>query len=131
VTHFTELKIMQTQEKPMTSAMLTLGGRLRTATTLAALAACLAVGALGTARAAGPSIAVRYTGQDLATEEGSQALYARIEAAARAVCPVDDIRDLRAVAAARACRKQAIEQAVRSVDNPKLAAVYAARRWHT
>jgi UrcA family protein len=122
---------MQPQEKPMTSATLTLGGRLRTATTLAAVAACLALGALGTARADSQSIAVKYTEQDLASEQGTLALYRRIATAARLVCDVGDISDMHQMAAAKACREEAVAKAVQTVNSPKLAAVYAAHRWHT
>jgi UrcA family protein len=124
---------MLTQEKPMTSASLTLGARLRTATTLAAVAACLTIGALGTARADTdtPSIAVKYTEHDLVTEQGSLELYRRISTAAHMVCDPDDLRDLSKVAAARACREKAIAKAVQTVNSPQLAAVHAARRWHS
>ncbi|HLY52817.1 MAG TPA: UrcA family protein [Steroidobacteraceae bacterium] len=112
----------------MTSATLTTGERLRAATTLAALAACFALGALGTARAAEPSMKVSYQDLNLSTEQGSQTLYARIADAARAVCVVEDIRDLRARAAVNTCREQAIARAVHGVDSPKLAALYAAHQ---
>jgi UrcA family protein len=131
VTPFRELKTMLTQEKPMTSATLTLGGRMRTATTLAAVAACLTIGALGTARADNQSITVKYSEHDLLTEQGSLALYRRISTAAHLVCDADDLRDLSRVAAARACREEAIAKAVQTVNSPQLAAVYAARRWHS
>jgi UrcA family protein len=122
---------MTTQEKPMTSATLTIGERLRAATTAAAVAACLAVGAASNAHAASaPTLRVSYADLNLCTEQGSRALYARIVDAARAVCVADDIRDLRAVAAASACRQQAIAQAVREVHNPMLASVYEAQLRH-
>ncbi|HYM41847.1 MAG TPA: UrcA family protein [Steroidobacteraceae bacterium] len=110
----------------MTSQTLTIGGRLRAATTLTAVAACLAIGTLGSARAAEPSMRVAYQDLNLSTEQGSQALYARIAAAARAVCAPEDIRDLQARAAVNSCREQAIAHAVQSVDSPRLAALYAA-----
>jgi len=110
----------------MTSQTLTIGARLRAATTLTAIAACLAVGTLGTARADEPSMKVSYQDLNLSTEQGSQALYARIAAAARAVCTAEDIRDLRARPAVETCREQAIARAVHNVDSPRLAALYAA-----
>jgi UrcA family protein len=115
----------------MTSATLTLGGRLRTATTLAAVAACLTIGALGTARADTPSITVKYTEHELVTEQGTLALYRRISNAADMVCDADDLRDLSKLAAARACREEVIAKAVQTVNSPQLAAVYAAHRWHS
>jgi UrcA family protein len=105
---------------------------------LSALAACLVI-APGLASAAdlaptradaSPSITVRYTDLNLATEAGTTALYARLVAAARHVCTVSDIRNLRQVAAAEACQQQAIANAVRDVHNPKLAAVYSAHLRH-
>jgi UrcA family protein len=118
----------------MTSATLRIGARVRTATALALLAACVAVSAAGSARAATvsdvPTIKVRYADLNLATEQGSLALYDRIAAAAQQVCVPEDIRDLHAVAAARSCRAQAIAVAVRDVHSPMLASVYAAEQRH-
>jgi UrcA family protein len=51
-------------------------------------------------------------------------------AAAHEVCAVDVFRDLRAVAASRACAAEAIARAVRDVNSPMLASVYAARLQH-
>ncbi|HYB63935.1 MAG TPA: UrcA family protein [Steroidobacteraceae bacterium] len=117
----------------MTSATLNTGGRLRAAMAFTVLAACTAIGAVGSARAAGaepPALKVRYSDLNLSTEQGSLALYGRIVEAARQVCVIDDIRDLRIVAAAKACREQAIAQAVRDVNSPMLASVYAERLRH-
>ncbi|MGP8034432.1 MAG: UrcA family protein [Steroidobacteraceae bacterium] len=115
----------------MTSATLTIGERLRAATTAAAVAACLALGAASNAHAASePTLRVSYGDLNLTTEQGSRALYGRIVDAARAVCVADDIRDLSAVAAAHACRQQAIARAVRQVHNPMLASVYEAQLQH-
>jgi UrcA family protein len=115
----------------MTSATLTIGERLRAATTAAAVIACLAVGAAGNAHAAtSPTMKVSYADLNVTTAQGSQALYGRIVEAARSVCVVSDIRDLAAVASANACRQQAIARAVRAVHSPELASVYAARTQH-
>jgi UrcA family protein len=117
----------------MTSATLRIGARARTATAFALIAACVAVSAAGSARAAAsdaPTIKVRYADLNLATEQGSIALYDRIVAAAQQVCAPEDIRDLKAVAAARSCRQQAIALAVRDVHSPMLASVYAAESHH-
>ncbi|HWZ62846.1 MAG TPA: UrcA family protein [Steroidobacteraceae bacterium] len=112
----------------MTSATQTIGERLRAATTAAAVAACLAIGAAGNVHAAtSPTVKVGYADLNLATAQGSQALYGRIVDAARSVCVVADIRDLRAVASANACRQDAIARAVRAVHSPELASLYAAQ----
>ena len=117
----------------MTSATLRLGARARTATAFALIAACVAVSAAGSAHAAAagaPTVKVRYADLNLATEQGSLALYGRIVAAAQQVCTPEDIRDLHAVADARSCRAQAIALAVRDVHSPMLASVYAASSRH-
>lgn len=117
----------------MTSATLNLGGRLRTTMALTILATCTAIGAVGTARAANaetPQLTVHYSDLNLSTEQGSLALYGRIVAAASKVCVAENIRDLRAFAAARVCREQAVAKAVRDVNSPMLASVYAERLRH-
>ena len=116
----------------MTSATSRIGDLLCAS---AALTACLIVGASATAYAAAPtdpspSVQVSYHDLNLATEQGTQALYARIVSAAHKVCEVRDIRILAEFAAASACREQAIARAVRDVNNPRLAAVYTAHQRH-
>jgi len=103
----------------------------RLAPALVAAACLLPLAATSSARASSEtdrlaSVAVNYSDLNLATQEGASALYRRIVAAARVVCPNPDIRDLGAVAATRACREQAVAHAVETVRNPLLAAVYAA-----
>ena len=121
----------------MTSATLNIGGRLRAAMTAAAVTACFALGAASNAHAAtapaaaAPAMKVSYGDLNLATEQGSLALYARLEHAARAVCPVDDIRDLHAYLASRACQAEAIARAVQEINSPTLASVYAERVHHS
>jgi UrcA family protein len=105
------------------------------ATLITALGATLIIGAATSAFAAAPadaapSVRVSYNDLNLATEQGTLALYARIVSAAHKVCQVSDIRDLHQTAAASECRAQAIERAVRDVGNERLAAVYTARRGH-
>jgi UrcA family protein len=95
--------------------------------------ACLLVGVAVNANAAEDSAApasvrVSYQDLDLATEQGSLALYARLVAAAHQVCLVSDIRDLTATAAAHACEQQAIARAVHDVNSPRLVATFAARQ---
>lgn len=117
----------------MTSATLNIGRRLRAALAFTVLGAGAVIGTVGSAQAAtvdSPTIKVRYADLNLSTEQGSRVLYARIVAAARQVCVADDIRDLHAFNAAKACREQAIAQAVRDVNSPMLASVHAERLRH-
>ena len=100
-----------------------------------ALGGCLLAGALSVAQAGPksdsvPAVAVAYGDLDLSSEAGSAELYRRIVVAAHRVCPVDDLRQLSAFSAARACQAAAIARAVSGVDSPQLAAVYAARVKH-
>jgi len=70
-----------------------------------------------------PAIVVKYGDLDLSTSDGARALYERITAAARLVCPNEDSRELVLQSFNRSCREAAIERAVRSVHNTELAAV--------
>ena len=97
-----------------------------------ALAGCV-LGAMSAAQAAdtgAPSVVVTYTDLDLATDSGNQALYQRIAAAARQVCPAEATRNLKQFSASRACQATAIKQAVDEVSSPRLAAVRAAHARH-
>jgi UrcA family protein len=120
----------------MTSATLNFGARLRTTVACTVLAAGGVIGAVASAHANTadtadvPAVTVRYADLNLSTEQGSLVLYGRIVAAARQVCEIDDIRDLRALHLAKACREEAIARAVRDVNSPMLASVYAARLRH-
>jgi UrcA family protein len=98
---------------------------------VAALSACLIIGVSATAHAASnadaaPSVRVTYSDLNVATEQGAQALYGRIVAAARQVCPDSDIRNLAGLAAQRSCEAKAVAHAVQQVHSPKLAATYMA-----
>lgn len=112
----------------MTSATAGSGSLARIA---AALSACLIIGVSATAHAASdagaaPSVRVTYNDLNLATEQGSQALFGRIVSAARQVCPISDRRELTELAAQRRCEAKAIAHAVQQVNSPKLAATYLA-----
>ena len=115
----------------MTTANLPYPSRRRTTVRMAILAGCfIAAAASGAACAAGtttevPSVVVRFTDLDLATDQGVRSLYTRIVRAAHTVCPDAPIRDLNAAAQSRACQQQAIARAVGAVNTPLLAAVYA------
>jgi UrcA family protein len=115
----------------MTTANLPYPARRRTAMRVAMLVgSIITAAAAGVADAAGaatevPSVVVRFTDVDLATDQGVRSLYTRIARAAHAVCPDAPIRDLNAAAQSRACQQQAIARAVREVNTPLLAAIYS------
>jgi len=68
---------------------------------------------------------VYYTSRDLSTEQGTRALYRRIVRAAREVCPGDDSRWPREVAASNQCQRQAIARAIGKIGSARLAAIDA------
>jgi UrcA family protein len=72
-----------------------------------------------------PSLVVRYSSYQLATQSGVQEVYRKIVRAAARVCPDADIRNPHAVVIAKACRDQAIARAVHDINNSQLAALYA------
>lgn len=100
--------------------------------------AILAAGLLGLAASAAgaqnsmtvtddvPSISVSYADLDLASEQGTQALYKRIVSAASRVCAENQGPGLGFVAAVRRCTSEAVARAVSDVNSPKLAEVQAA-----
>jgi UrcA family protein len=99
---------------------------------VAVFAGCLLSAAFGLAQAAtpadeAPSVVVRYGDLNLATEAGTNALYSRIVAAARQVCPQADQKDLTAFHLSKVCQANAIARAVQEVHSPQLAAAYTAR----
>jgi len=63
-----------------------------------------------------PTKAVRFDDLDISKAAGAKALYRRIQAAAKEVCPLYMSSDLHLVAVQRACIEQAIDNAVRSVN---------------
>ena len=107
-------------------------------TALAAAGALAAAALLGTPAvataaqpaAAVPQLTVHYSYRDLATDQGTRALYERITLAARAVCPTYDPRDLDAFAASQQCQREAVARAVGEVGNGRLAAVYSRAHAH-
>lgn len=72
-----------------------------------------------------PSFVVKYDEQSLATESGARALYKHLVTASRQVCPEDTGRNLRLAAFIRRCQEESVARAVRQINNPRLAAVYA------
>ena len=72
-----------------------------------------------------PTVVVKYSQDSLATDEGVTALYRRITAAARQVCPTEPTRDLKMQSLIYECRNQAVARAIRQIDNSRLAALHA------
>lgn len=89
-----------------------------------AIGCVMAAGAASAADLAGdpPSVAVRFSSDELTTDAGARNVYRRLVAAANKVCPQDDysiwLRER-----VRACRTQAIARAVAQINNPRLAAL--------
>jgi UrcA family protein len=81
------------------------------------------------ANAAGdsPAVSVHYSDLNLATEQGTLALYQRIVSAARQVCPANTGPNARLAAQARRCVDEAVARAVQEVQSAKLAELQAAR----
>lgn len=67
------------------------------------------------------SVVVKYRDLDLRTQSGAVTLYRRIELAAHKVCPDADSRKLEDKTATWSCRRQAVERAAESIDNPQVA----------
>ncbi|HEY2677076.1 MAG TPA: UrcA family protein [Steroidobacteraceae bacterium] len=89
---------------------------------LGAFAGFAAAAGAAPAESDAPSLAVHYSSDALATDDGARALYHRIARAAEQLCP----SDARLVpTAVRECRQQAIAGAVDKIHNQRLAAVHA------
>jgi UrcA family protein len=89
--------------------------------------------AFSTARAdeAPPSRTVGFADLNLSTEAGAAALYRRIQAAARSVCPGDDTTpELERIAARHRCIEDAVTRAVRKVNIESLSAYYTTKTGH-
>jgi UrcA family protein len=75
-----------------------------------------------------PKAIVKYADLDVATPQGAATLYNRIRFASVGLCsPLNDHGDFRAAFRWQKCVKQAIAGAVAKVNQPALAAVYAAK----
>ena len=90
-------------------------------------AAFIGAASAATADDGAPSITVRYNPQSLDTESGARALYSRLVKAAVEVCPQGSDSTRWINKAVSECREQAIARAVFQVNNPRLAALYAAK----
>src|SRR5580765_5837694 len=67
-------------------------------------------------------VAVPYADLNLAHIAGATALYTRLRAAARHVCPALESRELERARLVNACVADALERAVAKVDHPLLGA---------
>jgi UrcA family protein len=96
---------------------------------LGSIAGIMAAGGASAARldSDAPSVVVKYSAQSLATDDGVYALYRRITAAAKRVCPDPGTHNWNLQAAVDRCRNDAIAGAIRQIDNSRLAALHAAR----
>ena len=70
------------------------------------------------------STVVDYHDLDLANPDQAAVLYTRIQRAAKTVCPLYTILDLERVQVWRRCYKEAVANAVLSVDHPMLTALH-------
>jgi UrcA family protein len=76
----------------------------------------------------GQTMTVRFSPLDLRTDASRQALYGRLKVAARIVCggDVSGVREVQRVFAHRACAQDALETAVKSIDDAALTALHRA-----
>ena len=73
-----------------------------------------------------PTISISYADLNLATEQGTVALYRRIVNAAHQVCDTSSGPSARLAAQAQRCVDEAVARAVNEVQSPKLAELQAA-----
>ncbi|HEX4268220.1 MAG TPA: UrcA family protein [Steroidobacteraceae bacterium] len=97
------------------------------ALTLGVLAAgaLLAAPAVASADANGFQLNVYYTANDLATEQGTRALYRRIVNAADEVCPGSDSLYSDVINKSKECKRAAIARAIGQIGSARLAAIGA------
>jgi len=75
-----------------------------------------------------PTVSVKYSDLNLATEHGSRVLYNRLETAAQRVCPrVGYVTELRRNRDARDCITASVERAAKQIQSPKFAEVAASK----
>ena len=103
---------------------------MKTAVTLYTLFLTLSAAAFGPPAAAGdnpPQRVVQYGDLNLENAKGVQALYGRLNSAARVVCAPQVNLGHYQRAEARACAKKAVQDAVRDVNNANLTAYHLER----
>ncbi|MDE2261564.1 MAG: UrcA family protein [Gammaproteobacteria bacterium] len=104
--------------------------RPRSPAALAALCALMALAMLASPRSASAAQlygtrTVYYKLSDLATGQGTRALYRRIAKAAAMVCPPEESLRPFETAMSRQCQRQAIARVVAKIGNARLAAISA------
>jgi UrcA family protein len=73
-------------------------------------------------------VVVRYADLDLASDAGTQVLYARLSSAAKRACGNEPrLHDIRAAKQYRECFDEKLDKAVRKVGNPQVQALHDAR----
>ena len=72
------------------------------------------------------SVAIHYDRQSLDTDSGARALYRLLVNTAAEVCPQDSGSPHWISDAVRRCREESVARAVLKINNPRLAAIYAA-----
>jgi|HubBroStandDraft_3_1064219.scaffolds.fasta_scaffold23914_3 UrcA family protein len=90
---------------------------------LSAAAAVLASPAASAATPAIGTLTVRYRDVDLSTTQGAATLYRRLQGAARFVCGESD-NSLAQQRSWNDCYRRALADAVGTIDNPRLSALY-------
>lgn len=73
------------------------------------------------------SVTVNFGDLNLQSEAGVRALYARIQAATRVVCSPEPAGDRLAMLEFKACRTEALSNAVARVGSPALAALHRSK----
>jgi UrcA family protein len=110
----------------MTSHMITSKGFARTVLTVLASGFVAIAANAAPADVDTPAVAVHYADLNLATEQGTVALYRRIVNAAHGVCDANTPRSVRLATQVQRCIDQAVARAVNDVRSPKLAELQAA-----
>ena len=96
------------------------------ALSLALVTAALAAPALASSGEA-KSVSVMTADLNLGSEAGVQALYARIQGAARSVCKGLESRSASTQVAHRACMSSAVENGVAAANSPALTSLHLAK----
>jgi UrcA family protein len=97
---------------------------------VAGLVTVAMIAGAGRASAAQPyeTRTVYYKPSELTTDQGTRALYGRIEAAAAMACPPEDSERPYETATSRECQRQAIARAVAEIGSARLTALFAHSR---
>ena len=85
---------------------------------IAIVVACMAI----TSASAQDKVVIDYTDLDLSTPAGASVLYGRIVRAAQAVCHEVPLLEVHRYLAWKSCRRDAIANAVSTVDSPLVTA---------